>query len=240
MRIRRLVKRVIGRRLTAAATALVYRPQPAPVDDPEERERLARAASSCDVVRLHVGCGPRVLKGWLNIDLAYEPFEAYLRYYGDRFYPPEVRGARSEFFAIDPTHGLPLPDDSVAVIFHEDFIEHLSQRDALVFLAETYRVLRCDGVHRVNTPNLITSMRRSSDFTLGAAGVHVGEWDRHGHLNVLSPSSLEEFARLVGYQRIEFGKRDQTLADDLPPEYRPDPADRGEDGNIFADLIKRP
>ncbi len=119
-------------------------------------ERLGKLACRVRVPKLHFGCGPRVLKGWVNIDLAYEPFEKYLQFYGEKYYPAEIRADRSEFYAIDITKtGLPLPDDSVDVIFHEDFMEHLNQRDQIVFLAETLRVLRPGGVHRVNTPNLL-------------------------------------------------------------------------------------
>jgi len=224
------------KRLGSAIEA--WRARPRPSDQPE-RERLASlGASSTKPLRLHVGCGPRVLAGWVNIDLAYEPFENYLQYYGDEFYPPGVRGGREDFFAIDITKGIPLPDNSVDVVFNEDFIEHLNQRDAVAFLAEVLRVLVDGGVHRINTPDLIESMRKHSNFARGHGGVYFTEWDQHTHLNIMTPSYLEELARLVGYSRFELSSRDQSCADGMPPEYRPDPADRPESGNIFADLIR--
>lgn len=232
------MRRLLGPRGTAAVAAFLAagRDEGAPNDD-AERQRLADAASA-GAGRLHVGCGPRVLKGWLNVDLAYEPFEAYLQHYGDDFYPPELRGGRSDFFAVDVTRGLPLPSASLDVVFHEDFFEHVSQRDAVGFLAETLRVLRSGGVHRVNTPDLIVSMQRHSSFERGYAGVFFDEWDRHRHLNVWTPAYLEELALLVGYSRVIISRRDASIAEGLPREYRPDPADRTEDGNIFADLVK--
>jgi SAM-dependent methyltransferase len=209
-----------------------------PVDDGPERDRLRARAAEGGEIRLHVGCGPRVLAGWLNVDLAYEPFEEYLQYYGDRFYDASIRGDRSDFFAVDVTRGLPLPDDSVDVVFHEDFIEHLDQAAAVGFLAEVLRVLEPGGIHRINTPDLERSMARNSDFKRGLAGVFTEEWSRHGHYNVLTPTYLRELAAIVGYSKVDFNGRDRSAYPSLPAEYRPDPADRPEDGNIFADLFK--
>jgi hypothetical protein len=230
----------LGHRVTAAAKSLRNRlsSNGGQVDDAAERDRLRASAERADEVRLHVGCGPRVLTGWLNVDLAFEPFEDYLQYYGDRFYGPSVRGDRSDFFAIDITRGLPLPDDSVDVVFHEDFIEHLTQGEAVGFLAEVFRVLKPGAIHRINTPDLAKSMERNSDFRRGLAGVYEAEWSRHGHYNVLTPTYLAELATLVGYSKIDFNGRDRSTYGDIPAEYRPDPSDRPEDGNVFADLFK--
>lgn len=204
-----------------------------------DSERLKRFAADTQVTKLHFGCGPRVLKGWINIDLAFEPFENYLQYYGDAFYPREVRGDKSDFFALDVTkERLPLDDNTVDVVFHEDFIEHLDQRSQVLFLAETLRVLKPGGIHRVNTPDLINSMQKHSDFSRGAAGVYVGEWDRHGHKCVLTRTMLAEMAAMIGYREVQFTNRDGSASPLLPREYRPDPNDREEDGNIFADLVK--
>ncbi|MDN5940314.1 MAG: methyltransferase domain-containing protein [Nitrospira sp.] len=204
-----------------------------------DHERLRQVLADRPVTKLHVGCGPRILKGWINIDLAFEPFERYLQYYGDEFYSEEVRGGRSDFFALDVTReGIPFDDNTVDVIFHEDFIEHLDQRGQILFLAETLRVLKPGGVHRVNTPDLTESMRRHSTFSRGAVGVYIDEWDRHGHKSVLTSAMLTEMAMMVGYRDLRLTKRDSSASDLLPNEYRPDPRDREEWGNIFADLMK--
>lgn len=207
-------------------------------DDRRERDRLAALAAPGRPLRLHIGCGPRVLAGWVNIDLAYQPFANYMEAYGEDRDGPELRGTREDFFSIDVTRGLPLPDDSAEVVFHEDFIEHLSQRDAVGFLAETRRVLIDGAVHRVNSPNLASSMRDHSDFTRGLAGTYTEEWDRWHHLNVFTPSYLEEVACMVGYGRVEFNERDGSLSPLVVAELRPTSGDRPEDGNLFADLVK--
>jgi hypothetical protein len=205
-------------------------------------ERLERAVHELTAVgspvRLQVGCGPRILKGWLNIDLAFEPYGEYMRYYTETHYPPRLRGSASEFFSIDVTRqALPLADSSVDVIWHEDFIEHLDQKGQVLFLAESLRVLKKSGIHRINTPNLVASPPRH-DFAQGYTGVRQAEWDKHGHMSILTPRELEELALWVGYSCVEFNGKNASTSDLIPLEYRPDPKDAPEDANVFADLKK--
>jgi len=81
--------------------------------------------------RLHIGSGPQILPGWVNID--------NVRYPGvDR--------------VLDVTRGLPFRD--VRFIFAEHFIEHLDLHAAMYLLRECRRVLADDGVLRLSTPNL--------------------------------------------------------------------------------------
>jgi len=49
----------------------------------KDLERLAQYAIENDQIKLHFGCGPRILKGWINIDLTFERFKPYLQYYTD-------------------------------------------------------------------------------------------------------------------------------------------------------------
>lgn len=82
-------------------------------------------------MRLHLGCGPHHLDGWINIDN--QPYDGVDQ-------------------VLDVTQGLPFRD--VEFIFAEHFIEHLDYRDALRLLKECRSVLRDDGVLRLSTPNL--------------------------------------------------------------------------------------
>lgn len=197
-----------------------------------------RGESRKEMLKLHIGCGPRVLKGWINLDLEFTDYKPYMKYYGNKFYGKKVRGSRDDFYAINLiTEGLPLPDNSVEVVFHEDFIEHLDQKECIILLAETLRVLKSGGVHRINTPNLAKSMKQNSNFKLGKKGVYEKEWSKYVHKQILTPNILKELALLVGYTKVVFGERDKSISPLIPKEYRPGD-DRPEDGNIFADLIK--
>jgi predicted SAM-dependent methyltransferase len=234
------MKLILRRRVHSALRGFkipeVY--ESAAFDDRAERERLVALGRAGGPLRLHVGCGPRVLAGWVNIDLAYQPFANYLAAYGEDRDGPQARGTREDFFAIDVTRGLPLPDGCAEVIFHEDFLEHLTQRDAVGFLAETHRVLADGGVHRVNSPNLASSMRDHSDFTRGLTGTYTDEWDQWHHHNIFTPRYLEEVATMVGYGKVQFNERNGSISPLVVTELRPTPGNRPEDGNIFADLIR--
>ena len=81
--------------------------------------------------KLHIGSGPSPIAGWVNIDILPYPGVDHI---------------------MDVRHGLPF--DSVAFIFAEHFLEHLSLGDGLLFLRECRRALRPDGVLRLSTPNL--------------------------------------------------------------------------------------
>jgi len=83
------------------------------------------------MTRLHLGSGPQILEGWVNIDNVEYPGIDHL---------------------LDVTAGLPFED--VSFIFAEHFIEHLAYNDARTLLRECRRVLRDDGVLRLSTPNL--------------------------------------------------------------------------------------
>ena len=82
-------------------------------------------------MKLHIGCGPQILQGWINID--------------NQPYPGVDR-------VLDVMDGLPF--EGVRLIFAEHFIEHLPFDAAAALMRECRRVLRDDGVLRLSTPNL--------------------------------------------------------------------------------------
>lgn len=82
-------------------------------------------------IRLHVGSGPVILPGWVNVDNVPYP-------------------------GIDLLWGLErgIPFRDLRYIFAEHMIEHLTYADASAFLRRCRAALRDDGVLRVTTPNL--------------------------------------------------------------------------------------
>jgi predicted SAM-dependent methyltransferase len=81
--------------------------------------------------RLHVGCGPLHLDGWINID--------------------KFRSAATDH-VVDVRFGIPFRE--LAFIFAEHFIEHLSYREIVNFLRDCRAALSATGVLRLSTPNL--------------------------------------------------------------------------------------
>lgn len=82
--------------------------------------------------RLHLGCGPRIMPGWLNADI----------------YPQN--GA----YFLDAAERLPFPSDSLSTIHCEHFLEHLEFEDALSCLTELHRTLKPGGLLRLIVPDL--------------------------------------------------------------------------------------
>ena len=197
--------------------------------------RLKKNFRNYKSLKLHVGCGPRILKDWVNIDLSYASPEKH-----GKIYPKDALGKKNDLYILDVTRGLPLPDNCVDVIFHEDFIEHLDQKEQFLFLAEMRRILKKGHTHRISTPNILASMKKYSKFNLGAGGVYTPEWEYHIHKNILSPILLKEMAEMVGYKKATLTLKNQSRAKNLlPAEYRPSGERRElKDGNVFIDLVK--
>ena len=91
-------------------------------------------------LRLHIGCGFRILPGWVNID--------------------KVTHDRRVLWA-DATEKFPYGDGTVEAIYSEDLFEHLSQQGQFQFLRECYRVLMPDGCCRITCPELLYSLEET-------------------------------------------------------------------------------
>lgn len=103
-------------RLAADAISVVY----LATDEPKWRD-----------LQLHVGCGPLVLDGWINIDN--QPY-------------PGID------FRWDLARGIPFRN--TRHVFAEHFIEHLSYQQAVEFTRGCRAAMRDDGILRLSTPSL--------------------------------------------------------------------------------------
>ena len=83
-------------------------------------------------MKVHLGCGSNILKGWTNVDI-------------------KNRRADKEF---DVRGTFPFEDESAEMIFSEHLIEHLTRDEGMSFLKECHRVLIPCGIIRTSTPNL--------------------------------------------------------------------------------------
>jgi predicted SAM-dependent methyltransferase len=98
---------------------------------PWERRKASVLMAAGAPLRLHLGCGPTHLEGWVNVDLV----------------------STSPDLAWDLSRPVPFPDGSVDAIFHEHLLEHLPLPAAIGFLHECHRLLRPGGVLRVGVPD---------------------------------------------------------------------------------------
>lgn len=105
-----------------------------PYYDWAARRRTLRklAALPAKDLCLNIGCGPNVLRGWVNLDIA--------------------RGEEIDV-VWDLRRGLPFPNESCSAVFGEHVIEHLSKEDAEQLARDCHRVLQPGGVLRLSTPD---------------------------------------------------------------------------------------
>lgn len=85
------------------------------------------------VKKLNIGCGRRLLNGWLNAD-----FKPYSK----------------KIICLDATKPFPFDPETFDYVYCEHMIEHISYTQGLRMLAECLRVLKPGGKIRVVTPDL--------------------------------------------------------------------------------------
>ena len=93
----------------------------------------------------HVGCGPLLADWFLNIDGNFE-FESGKLY--------AVKGRPSTYLLKhDLRNGIPAGTDSLEVIYHAHFFEHLTDHEGIAFLSECHRCLAPGGLMRFAVPD---------------------------------------------------------------------------------------
>jgi SAM-dependent methyltransferase len=164
------------------------------------RSQIGQYFDRHSVRKLHLGCGPVLLDGWLNAD--WRP-----------------RTAAHVF--VDVTEVLPFPDQSFDYILTEHLIGDLSYAQLGLMLDECYRVLRPRGRLRISTPNLaklaeLYSPRRSPqhDEYVRWTIDHFALWADaelpglvinnlfHEHPLVYDPATLEHALRRTGFEDV--------------------------------------
>ena len=189
------------------------------------RQAVLKLQAEGKPVKIYCGAGTVPRPGFLNLDITCMS-------------PRFLKNNPDEFFIFPfVDRKWDIPNDCIDYIFHEDFIEHIPQLKQIQFLAESLRVMKPGSWHRVNTPNIITAMKKYSNFKEGFRGVYTGE-EKHGHIAIFSPLSLKEMSELIGYKEIIFTTRHHGVSPYAEKDFRP-AGDRDEIlGNIYADLLK--
>lgn len=95
----------------------------------------SNAYTSSRFSAINLACGGKLclLPGWINAD-----------------HSSSTKGV----LKVNLLKPLPFKDESFDVVYHSQFIEHLTEEKAHYFLSECYRILRPGGVLRVVTPDL--------------------------------------------------------------------------------------
>ena len=143
-------------------------------------------------LKLHIGCGPCLLPGWINLDIHPAPL------------------------ATNVLWGLPLAEGSVRLVFLSHLLEHLFYpNDVMPFLGELLRVLEPGGVVRIVVPDIaqcIDAYQRDDAQFFAQRREHWGAGDGN-------TTRLEDFLAYAGagpdpawlFQAHKFGYDFETL-----------------------------
>lgn len=112
-----------------------------------ELRRVSRGASKqfCQLsgkrhLKVHLGCGPDLRLGWINIDLTPRA--------------PAIPREGLIFVNHDLRDGLPLPFESCALIYSSHFFEHLELNHGVRLMRDCYKALEPGGIFRIVLPDL--------------------------------------------------------------------------------------
>ncbi|MGI9065012.1 MAG: class I SAM-dependent methyltransferase [Pyrinomonadaceae bacterium] len=94
-------------------------------------------------LKVHLGCGPDIRTGWVNIDLNRGPLVI------DPANQPDTI-----FINHDLRKGLPLEPLSCDIIYSSHFFEHLEYRQGLQLMRDCHRSLCSGGIFRISLPSL--------------------------------------------------------------------------------------
>lgn len=187
--LKRLVVEILGRERANRIAA--------PYHDWKAKRRTQRtlAAMAQKHLLINIGCGPKTLRGWVNLDAA--------------------RGDEIDV-VWDLRNGLPFSDEAAAAIFGEHVIEHVPRAAAEILLRECRRVLQPGGVLRLSTPDagrFLRSYAGDQKFLADERFIDPAEtpMDRvnmmmreHGqHLWAYDAESLVRLLRKVGFSSAE-------------------------------------
>jgi len=193
-------------------------------------------------VRLNLGCGLAVTKGWINIDGSLNSLVASMpsalhalmyrltganRYYSKSEYCGLLGG--HIFVHHDLAYGMPLHDSVADYIYSSHFFEHLYRDDAKNLLVECYRVLKQGGTLRISVPDLeyaleLYSLGKKQEMLQNYFFVEDGEshYARHKYMYDFEMlSSLLEEIGFCDIQRCKFqtgGVPDIDILDNRPDE----------------------
>ncbi len=111
----------------------------------------AAAAAASQNGKFHLGCGSLIAEGFVNVDEDFGDISSELK--SGAVYALQEK-PNTYVMKHDLRDGIPALPDSLDVIYHSHFLEHLTREDGRSFLAQCYRCLKPGGVMRLVVPDL--------------------------------------------------------------------------------------
>jgi predicted SAM-dependent methyltransferase len=143
-----------------------------------------------DTRRIHYACGFRMFGGWLNVD-------------GDLFLKRQEGFDWLELNLLSPH---PFPDNWFEYGFCEDFLEHLSQGESIIFLSEVYRTFSEGGVLRLSFPGWEGVLKKHyghSDYATAVKGRDEA-YIQFGHIHFYAREEFSLLCRHLGFREVTF------------------------------------
>jgi len=149
--------------------------------------------------KINYGCGPKLMKNWLNVDLCINDKRGFLTANVD------LRGKH------------PFLDNQFQYGFAEDFIEHLSQSDQILFLQEVFRTFKRGGVLRLSFPGLEGILKEHYkqgyyDDILWARQQAYLQWR---HINYPNRKEIVLICKQIGFKSVRFVKYGKSTFKEL-------------------------
>jgi len=177
--------------------------------------------------RIQYACGKNVFDGWLNVDGF------------DVSYPDGSvdAGMAARIYRMDLSKPHPFPDGSFRFGYAEDFLEHLTQAESLLFLGECARTFMPGGVLRLSFPGMAGVLKRHFRGRSRAdleKGVH-DAYTRWHHAHFYCADSIRLVATGLGFASVKvcpYGHSDIPELNNR--ETRPDQRDL----NLVVELVR--
>ena len=156
---------------------------------------------------------------WLNVDLA------------------KGHDGVSNYLYVNLIEIHPFQDETFQYAFGEDFLEHLSQSESILFLTEAFRSLKRGGVLRLSFPGLEGVLKKHyTPTSYEVAKLAISEaYTMWGHHHFYSKGELELVACHLGFSEVHFCKYGESIHEALSGI---DSRSHQPTLNTYAELIK--
>ncbi|RQQ06754.1 methyltransferase domain-containing protein [Burkholderia stagnalis] len=148
--------------------------------------------------KIQYACGLNPINGWLNVDFFDDALIWNFNHIGG-----VPRKVAEGVYKINLLERHPFQDNSFEYAFCEDFIEHIDQKSAILFLSEVLRTLKPGGVLRLTSPGLLGVMDRhfyKANFDAVIEN-HRSAYTQWGHLHFFTHDSLKTVATGLGFRK---------------------------------------
>lgn len=176
--------------------------------------------------KLNLGCGVSFYRDYLNVN------------YWENLQPGVIQNPNGTVDTVllnwDLRNGIPLADNSVELVYHSHFLEHLDYKEGVSMMEEIYRVLIPGGIHRIIIPDLkkwikaylengllIQEYRKSGVKPIDglsyptACSVMMGMIHGHHHKFIWDFETIYYYLYKIGFRFIEETMYQQSLIDDI-------------------------